>query len=991
MQVRQMWLRSKAHTSHWVKPLTRPYLQHDACRTLHAAARTIIIPTQQPHQHQSLLPQSITIPIHLRHSNTTPRRFLSTSSRSASPKRRRRGAGSTDATSSSALPDASADHFRVGIFGRPNAGKSTLFNRLVGQRVAITDSTPGVTRDPLHHTATLASLQFTVIDTAGLEPIQSFLSQPPSPSQLINKQNPSQLLQYHIQQQTRRTVRHCHIALFLIDARQPLTEEDVQYARMVREEHYTLDTTTDGKQHKRRLPVVLVANKVEEGVERERLPGLDAAYQLGLGEAIEMSAEHGEGLAMLHNVLDQHMQELTTQRQQTTEAELANNDNTTSNNSSSDQPDTNTKPTIHMAIVGRPNTGKSTLLNALLSDQRALTGPQPGITRDPIRSILPLQSHPLYRFHVVDTAGIRGGVIRREGETRVDAEAMRLSMRAIDRANVVVLVLDVSGATQLSSGSGGSGKGQAGKRWKGKEEEEEALLLSKVTGMLSQQDLSIAKRVTDEGRGLVVALNKVDLLAKEDKQDVLRGLRLLLDRTLPQVKEVPIIPLSATTTLHLPTLLPAIVWLYERWTKAIPTTKLTNWLIQLQQFRPHPSYKGRRIRFKFMRQVAVRPPTFSVWVGGGRGAGGAGAGGGEEGVSEEWMRMMRGMLCQEFGLEGVNVRVKVRRGEVKDREERRQDARARDEKEEKERVRQSTIDVEDDDEQQAADEDEMVDADEDKEGSAEDVDVHEYRMRAADEEYDQEEDGVMEHDEGMEEDDEADMDEYEEGVEADEDDIDVDDEQADRSIQSSTDRRPPFIPFDQDPQRVATVAAATRQQSYTSPSTSSALSAVPGFMSPPPAPAPTPSALAYPPPRHYPSRSHLSFLPLPPPPPPSTSLSWTARRELQQKRTQRRTTAITEKKQQAQFVSVGAWHNWKRGVEERRQRYLKREQKKVAGRERKARGGQREQDVRVVGSEEQQAEDEDGRSGRIGRYGGRDSKRRGGQQRQRQFAGRARG
>ena len=986
LHVRQLWVRPTATHTSWLKQLTRSHLQ-DACRALHAASRVITL--SQLSQQQALSSHSAALSTPVRHPITAPHRYLSTSNRKQQSPKRQQKHGAVNEASSASLPDASAHHFRVGIFGRPNVGKSTLFNRLVGQRVAITDSTPGVTRDPLHHTATLSSLQFTVIDTAGLEPVQTFLSQPPSPSQLINKQNPSTLLQHSIQEQTRRTVRHCHVALFLVDARQPLSDEDIQWARMVREEHYTLVSGEDGRMVKRMMPVVLVANKVEEGVERERLPGLDSVYQLGLGEPIEMSAEHGEGLAMLHNVLDKHMQTLATQRQEATNAELADN-NTTSDTDA----DSATKPIIHMAIVGRPNTGKSTLLNALLNDQRALTGPQPGITRDPIRSLLPPHSHPLYRFHVVDTAGIRGGVIRREGETRVDAEAMRLSMRAIDRANAVVLVLDVSGATQL--GGGGAGKaGQAGKRWKGKEEEEEALLLSKVSGMLSQQDLSIAKRVTDEGRGLVVALNKVDLLAKDDKQDVLRGLRLLLDRTLPQVKDVPLIPLSATTTQHLPTLLPAIVWLYDRWTKTIPTTRLTNWLLQLQQFRPHPSYKGRRIRLKFMRQVAVRPPTFSVWVGGGGGkAGGGGGGGGVEGVSEEWMRMMRGMLCQEFGLEGVNVRVKVRRGEVKDREERRQDARARDEKEERERVRRSTIEVKDDGEAQAVDEDDMVDGEEGEEDeSADDVDVHEYRMRAADEEYDEDEEQETEHEEVEDEMNEEHEEEWveEEGMEVDEDDVD---EVAERSLQSSHDRRPRFIPFDQDPDRIAAVAAATSQPSFASSSAStSTLPAVPGFMSPPPLATPIPNTLGYP--THYPrSRSsHLSFLPLPSTLTRSTSLPWTERRLLQQKRTRQRSTAIREKNEQAQFVSVGAWRNWKVGVEERRQRYLRRERKVVAGRERKAarmgKGKGREQEVRVVGVEEQDEEVEGRRSAKGARRGQRSGTR--SRVQHRQFAGRARG
>ena len=854
------------------------------------------------------------------------------------PARKRQQNDAIDAASQS-LPEASAEQFRVAIFGRPNVGKSTLFNRLVGRRVAITDSTPGVTRDPLQHSASLAGLRFTLIDTAGLEPVQQFLSQPPSPSQLVNKQQPSAVLQRAIQQQTRRAIRQCHVALFVVDARLPLTNEDIQYARMIREEHYTLVTAADGTQCKQTLPVVLVANKAEEGTERDDLAGLSGVYQLGLGEPIEMSAEHGEGLAMLHNVLDQHMQTLAAQRVVASESELRDDEGETADSS---------KPIIQMAIVGRPNTGKSTLLNALLRDERALTGPQPGITRDPIRSLLPAASHPSYCFHVVDTAGIRGGVIRREGETRVDAEAMRLSMRAIDRANIVVLVLDLSGATQL----GGENRA-AGRRLKGKEDEEEALLLSKVTGMVSQQDWAIAKRVTDEGRGLVVALNKVDLLGKDDKSDVLRGIRLLLDRTLPQVKDVPLIPLSATTTLHLSTLLPSVVWLYERWNKAIPTARLTDWLLQLQTYRPHPSYKGRRIRLKFMRQVAVRPPTFSVWVGGGRSGH---TGSDMEGVSDDWLRMMRGMLCSEFGLEGVNIRVKLRRGEVKDREERRHDARARDESEERRRVRQSTIEVEDDEDERAVADDEAEtegerdwEIDSGEARSNDDIDIHDYRLTAADERLEAEE-------EDREEDDD----------EVDEVDEDVDEDSAEKSLQSSAGRRPRFIPFDQDPDRMAAVATASTISTSAMPS---ALSPVPGFLSPSPLAASRSTALSFPHHRRYPSSSHLSFLPLPPPPPKSNSLPWSERRVSQQKRTERRSTAIRKKKEQAQFVSVGAWRKWKESEQRRRQKYLARERKIVAGRERKAAGGAREQQVRVVAAHDEVDEGDVKRSARRKRDG----------------------
>ena len=938
LHARQLWARPPpAHTG-WFKQLTRSHLHSTLPAHTAASARSRLCPLSTVSQlvfPRAAASTCTSLPCP---PSASLHRHFSTSDRLQAAKRRRRSKAAPSSPPDLAACTLAAELFRVGIFGRPNVGKSTLFNRLVGRHVAITDSTPGVTRDPLHHPAQLAQLHFTVVDTAGLEPVQSFLAQPPSSSQLVNKQSPSASLQQHIQQQTRRTVRQCHVALFLIDARLPLTNEDIQYARMVREEHYTVATAEDGGVQKQRLPVVLVANKAEEGADRDSLPGLTGAYQLGLGEPIELSAEHGEGLAMLHNVLDKHMQALAEQRTEATKAEMRDG-----SDERSAEVDRDERPLIQMAIVGRPNTGKSTLLNALLGEERALTGPQPGITRDAIRSLLPATSHPSHRFHVVDTAGIRGGVIRREGETRVDAEAMRMSMRAIDRANIVLLVLDVSGATQLSEG-----RGRADKRWKGKAEEEEAVLLSKVSGLVSQQDLSIAQRVVEEGRGLVVAVNKVDLLSADDKHDVLRGLRLLLDRTLPQVKEVPLIPLSATTQQHLPTLLPSVVWLYERWCKSVPTTRLTNWLLQLQTFRPHPSYKGKRIRLKFMRQVSVRPPTFSVWVG--RGKAGRGGAGQMEGVSEEWLRMMRGMLCQEFGLEGVNIRVKLRRGEVKDREDRREAARDRDDKEERERVRQSAIEVEEDEEELRDVEEDEDDADEYAEMEAGeehdtadvDVDAEEYRLRAAEElEEAQDEEGAL-NEAAV---DEADVDEA----------GDDESERSERSLQSSPPRRPRFVPFEFDPQRVAAVAAAT---ATVASSRSNTLQPVPGFMSPSPLPTASSSALSLPSHRGS-SHSHLSFLPLPPPQPSSASLSWGERRVRQQKRTLQRSTAIRSKKEQAQFVSVAAWHRWKESQDEKRQKYLRKERKKVAGRERKAAGGRREQDVRVIAHDGQDEGDED--------------------------------
>ena len=747
--------------------------------------------------------------------------------------------------------------FRVGIFGRPNTGKSTLFNRLAGRRLALVDSTPGVTRDRREAAASLAGLEFTVIDTAGLDAVHTFLHSAPSPSQLVNRQPPSPSLQASILEQTRAALRSCDVALFLIDARQPLTEDDRTFARLVRDLHVRWTVDAEGKPVKERLPVVLVANKVEEGTEKDRLEGLEGAYGLGLGEAIEISAEHGEGLALLHNCIDRAFQDRALVQRKEAERSAREVDAADG------------RERLHFAIVGRPNTGKSTLLNALAGEQRVVTGPQAGITRDAITTALPLTAHEKYRFEVVDTAGIKGGVITRASYNRVDSDAMSASLKAIDLASVVVLVIDVSEGLRTGTSS-------SPPRARGNEDDVQAALLSRVEGVVHHGDLAIAKRVTDEGRALIIAVNKIDTLDKAERPDVLRGLRLFLNDSLPQVKDVPLIPLSALTALHLHTLLPAIVHTYERWDKRISTARLNAFLHALQVYKPHPSYKGRRVRAKYMAQVGSRPPTFAVWVSGG-------AGTGKEAVSEEWMRMVSGMLVKEFALEGVVVRVKTRRGEVRNRDQRRADARRR------------------------------PDAENDE---AEDDGV-EQSVRRSDLE--------------VRDDDDADDDAVDEGEGEDEDEEGSDDKRR----PSRRVARPRFVPFEEDPERQREVALS--QIASTVPAAAPgvnppALSS--GFMWPPPLTTiSSPSSLAHRLPR---SPSQLSFLPLPVPRAPSMSLPWSERVSLQRAKQKRRSEAIVKKKEIAQFVSPAAWSKWKSAEARRHERWVRRDRRILRGREKKA-------------------------------------------------------
>ena len=484
---------------------------------------------------------------------------------------------------------------------------------------------------------------------------------------------------------------------------------------------------------------------------------------------------------------------------------------------------------------------------------------------------------------------------------------MSASLRAIDAANVVVLVLDVSEGEQTGRG------GAAVKR--GKAEDEEAALLSRVRGLVHQQDLAIAKRVTDEGRALVIAVNKVDALEKEERTVVLRGLRLYFDAALPQVKTVPLIPVSALSGLHLPTLLPAVVHTYERWDRRVPTSKLNAFVQALQTYRPHPSYKGQRLKVKYMMQTTSRPPTFAVWVGGG--------GGGLEGVSEEWMRMMKGMLVKEFALEGVGVRLKLRRGEVKDREERRTLARKRDAAEEGQ-VRAASLEVE----EEEVDEDDVDEVEEGLEVAIgdEDLPVDDFRVSALGE-------AVIEGE--VEEQCEEDEDEWDE-----EENVDEGEVEKRRPTPPLDQGRVPFVPFEED-------AGRQREVAIVHPPPVVASHPIPaGFMSPAPLPSPSVSALT----RRFPRSSRLSalsFLPLPPPPAPSTSLPWAERLPLQRAKQKRRSEAIAKKKAVKGFVSEAAWRKWTAAEEERQERWKRRDRKMQRGREKKAGRGQREEDAEV--------------------------------------------
>lgn len=401
--------------------------------------------------------------------------------------------------------------FAVAILGRPNVGKSTLFNRLVGGRRALVDDTPGLTRDRREGEASIAGLGFRAIDTAGLE------------------EAPAGSLGDRMQAQTERALAEADVALLVIDAREGVTEADRHFAGWLRR---------SGK------PVVLVANKTEG---RAILPGVGEAYRLGFGDPVPISAEHGEGLAGLYERLAPY------ERAAAPEGKAAG------------EPP---KP-LHLAVVGRPNVGKSTLVNRLLGEERLLTGPEAGITRDAIAIEWIWRDRPV---RLVDTAGMRR---RPRIEGKIEHLSVGDTLRTIRFAESVVLVLD-------------------------------------ALQPLERQDLTIASLVADEGRALVLAATKWD--AVEDRGAALKRLRDRLPISLPQLHGVSLVPVSGRTGDGVDRLMDAVAAADMTWNKRIPTAGLNRWLAGVQQRHPPPLAGGRRMRLRYMTQVNTRPPSFALFA-----------------------------------------------------------------------------------------------------------------------------------------------------------------------------------------------------------------------------------------------------------------------------------------------------------------------------------------------------------------------------------------
>lgn len=461
--------------------------------------------------------------------------------------------------------------FTVAIVGRPNVGKSTLFNRLVGKKLALVDDTPGVTRDRRPGDAKLIDLRFRIIDTAGLE-----IAAPDT-------------LEGRMRAQTELAIEEADLSLFVVDAKMGLTPVDQMLAEMLRRK---------GK------PVVLVANKAEA---RGSDGGFYDAYTLGLGEPCPISAEHGQGMIDLRDAIVATLGEERAFPEPEDEAETNISLAPTLDGDDEDEEPAydDTKP-LRVAIVGRPNAGKSTLINRFLGEDRLLTGPEAGITRDSISVEWDWRGRTIKMF---DTAGMR-----RKAKVIEKLEKLSVadSLRAIRFAECVVIVFD-------------------------------------ATIPFEKQDLQIVDLVLREGRAAVLAFNKWDLV--EDPQAVLADLREKTERLLPQARGIRAVPIAGQTGYGLEKLMQNIIDTDKVWNKRISTAKLNRWLEGVQIQHPPPAVSGRRLKLKYMTQVKARPPAFMISCTR------------PDAVPESYLRYLINGLRADFQMPGVPVRLHLRASE----------------------------------------------------------------------------------------------------------------------------------------------------------------------------------------------------------------------------------------------------------------------------------------------------------------------------------------
>ena len=462
--------------------------------------------------------------------------------------------------------------FTLALIGRPNVGKSTLFNRIAGKKLAIVDDTPGVTRDWRTAEGWLFDKQMQIIDTAGLE--EKF----------------DDSIQGRMRQQTEAALKNADAILFMIDGRAGLTPLDEHFASFLR---------------KQKKPVILAVNKGEN--EKAIASTIGEAYSLGFGEPIPVSAEHGTGMEELYHALLPHIPD--------DEEEISDNEDFDQDDfdtldeiegqedfefkQAEDDPE---KP-LKIAIVGRPNVGKSTLLNAIVNDQRVMTGPEAGITRDAIAVDWDYNDR---KFKLVDTAGMR-----RKAKVQDAIEKMSVddTIRAIRLAQIVILVIDAN-------------------------------------AMFEKQDLQIAEHIIEEGRALVVAVNKWDSV--EDKDDTREELLYKMENSLAQLKNIPYQTISALNGRNINKLLDRSLETYDYWNKRIKTAGLNRWLAAMESQNPAPLVNGRPNRLKYITQIKTRPPTFALWVGR------------PEKLPENHKRFIVNGLRRDYDIPGVPIRLLVR-------------------------------------------------------------------------------------------------------------------------------------------------------------------------------------------------------------------------------------------------------------------------------------------------------------------------------------------
>ena len=468
--------------------------------------------------------------------------------------------------------------YTLAIVGRPNVGKSTLFNRLAGKKLAIVDDTPGVTRDWREADAQLFDMNFRIIDTAGLE------------------DNFDDSIQGRMRAKTEAGLAQADAVLFMIDGRSGVTPLDENFASWLRKQKKT---------------VILGVNKCEN--QKITTTTVAESYTLGLGDPIALSAEHNIGMEELYHALREVMPDSSTNsdsqnHNENEEDGLLDNIDVLEGQENfeftDDAEDHDDEKSLKIAIVGRPNVGKSTLLNAIVQEDRVMTGPEAGITRDAIAINWSYQNRS---FKLVDTAGMR-----RKSKVQDSIEKMSVedSLRAIRLAQVTILVLDGN-------------------------------------DLLEKQDLQIADHIINEGRALVIAVNKWDIV--NDRKEARLDLEYKLEKSLSQIKNIPWITISAMNNRNIDKLLDKVLITYEVWNRRVSTGKLNGWLKMMESRNPAPLANGRQNRMKYITQIKTRPPTFALWVSR------------PEKLPKSYKRYIVNGLRRDHNINGVPVRLLVRK------------------------------------------------------------------------------------------------------------------------------------------------------------------------------------------------------------------------------------------------------------------------------------------------------------------------------------------